>query len=71
VIFPFFGAALSEPAAGRFGGTTFLLAGGAVGLAFAATCAAEGLVCRFECGGMKRARAAADVFPTSVVGEIE
>jgi hypothetical protein len=71
VIFPFFGVALSEPAAGRFGAATFLLAGDAVGLAFAATCAAEALVCRFGRGGMKRARAAADVFPASVVGEIE
>jgi hypothetical protein len=50
---------------------TFLLAGGVVGLAFAATCTAEALVCRFKRGGMKRARAAADVFPASVVGEIE
>jgi hypothetical protein len=54
VTFPFFGAGLSEPAMadGHFGMATFLLTGGAVGLAYAATCAAT-------------AQAAADAFPMS------
>jgi hypothetical protein len=65
--FPFFGVGLSKPAAAgrRFSVATFLLAGGAVGLTFAATCASVALVCKLGRGGMKRARAAAEAFLTS------
>jgi hypothetical protein len=65
--FPFFGG-LSAPDAGdrRFSAETFLLAGGAVGRAMPATCAAAVLVCSVERGRMKRARAATEVFPASV-----
>jgi hypothetical protein len=54
---------LSKPAVERFGAAIFLLASGAVDLAFAGTCAAVELVCRFGRDGMNRARAAVEVFP--------
>jgi hypothetical protein len=68
VTFLFFGVSLSEPDAadGLFGVVTFLLVGGAVGLTYAATSAAVAHVCRFERGGMKRARAVAELFLASV-----
>jgi hypothetical protein len=43
----------------------FLLVGGTIGLICVATYVAAVLVCRFERGGMKRARAAAELLPTS------
>jgi hypothetical protein len=50
------------------GANTFLLAGGR---ALPATCAAAVLVCSVGHGGMKRARAAVEVFSASAVGGIE
>jgi hypothetical protein len=47
------------------GAETFLLAGDAVGRALPVTCAAATLACSIRRGGMKRARAAAEVFPAS------
>jgi hypothetical protein len=65
--FPFFSGGLSAPAVGdgRFGAETFLSASGAVGRALTMTCAAVMLVCSFGCDGIKRARAAAEVFSVS------
>jgi hypothetical protein len=47
------------------GAVAFLLAGGTIGLTYAATYAAAVLVCRFERGGMKRAWAATELLPAS------